>query len=190
MAPTKPKKQVAAPAAKKPTKPAALQTFGLCPGDWYEGANQGHAFEVRFHAVPTAEQKATFAEIFSKKLKKGPLDPPDTAFQWCGAWALFFCGQRWDDAEGTVGDFREACDLLGDAFEAVSKKVPVAELVFLGLREAYHGKNDDGTPTAGPDWPGYDFSTADRIYGTAPRFAARPAPKSDPVFEKLRAKLR
>jgi len=174
---------------KNAKKPAGMATFGLTPDDWYEGANRGHPFEVRFHDVLTAEQKALVAQIVYTKLKTGPLNPPDTAWLWCGEWTLFFCGQRWDDAEDNVGDFHEACSLLRKAFEAVSKKVPVAELVFLGLREAQSGTNDDRTPTAGPRWPRHDFSRVDAIYGTGKRFKPKSAPKSDPAFEKVRARF-
>ncbi len=156
---------VAAPTRKKP---APMRVFGFKPGYWYEDPH--FPFEVAFVDELTPEQRKRLAPLVKKHLKIGLRNPP---WLLSGRWLLFFTDRCRNDAH-------KACAAVKKAFEAIHKEVPVAEVVFLGLRFV----GADGTPSPGVFWPTYDF-LCDRFYERERSDADTP-PAADPRFEKAR----
>lgn len=156
-------------AAKRaaPAKRAPMRVFGCDPADWYN--DPSHAFEVQFVSPPDKDQKLAIAKICGPKLRDGAAAFA-TEWLWNGEWALFFASARGNNVN-------RACAAVAKVFAAVDKKVPVAQLVFLGLR--YH--NTDGTPAPGPTWPTYDF-LCDRWYERE-RFEPVKKPAVDKAFQ-------
>lgn len=169
--------------------PRTMARHGIPPGDWHEGPR--HPFEVCFAAVPTAGEKAQIAALFEKALAKGHAEPATEAWLWTGPWAFFEVDERdaddEDDDEEERSSSQLTCDTIravGKAFEQIDRKVPVAQLAFLGLIALKHG--DQVEPAGeGPEWDG-DYNAADRAYGRV-RVDPDPAPAFDPAFEAARA---
>ena len=157
--------------------------YGEAPGDWYEGANLGHIYEVVFREPPSAQTKARLAKVFEKGTSEGAVESAPHAWMWSGRWAMFFLGER--DPERYRNGFFDGVRELMDSFHAAA---PVAEVIFRGTRS-------DGTvyprsPTPGPRYPKirlpemFGSTTDDSLPIGAPdeafekaRVAARSAPR-------------
>lgn len=161
--------------------------YGANPGDWYEGANDGHRYEVRFREPPDAASRAQLARIYESELRQGPASAATEPWLWSGPWALFAIGERWTSAG------RSAFAQVERMLDRVHAIVPVRQVVFWGARA--RGNNDYRTdqsvaarphPIAGPNYPG--ASSPDLF--EQPRDPSIPTPAVDDGFERARREVR
>ena len=161
----------------------AFRTYGLSPDDWYEGANLGHAYELRFARTPTPEAKEKIAALFEQKLAEGAAEPSPEPWLWSGPWAFFYVGER---EMGESGSSRDCFGAMFDVFSAIDELWPVDEAIFIGAREAED--DEDERPSDGPEYPGIDC-LSDELFGRS-RDPALPSGKPDGAFEAAREKAR
>src|SRR5262245_14830894 len=71
--------------------------WGRSPRDWHEGANHGHAFQIRFAAELTAAQRLAVADAFRAavdgKENACAVEAFGSEWAWSGAWATFRVGE-------------------------------------------------------------------------------------------------
>ncbi len=158
--------------------------FALHPRDWDEGANDGHAYEIRFRTEPDAATKIKIAGLFEKRASKGVLSASTRPWLWSGPWALLYVGERppEEDEDFTSHDTFIA---MSDMLTAIGKVATIRQAVFLGARD--RGGDDDGRPSDGPEWPG--LAANDELFGRK-RFKPPAKPAPDPAFEDARAAAR
>ncbi len=161
----------------------AFRTYGLFPDDWYEGANLGHAYELRFAKPPTPEAKLKIAALFEQKLAEGAAEPSPEPWLWSGPWALFYVGER---AMGESGSSRDCFGAVFDVISKIDDVWPVDEAIFIGAREA--DDDEEGPPSDGPEYPGIDC-LSDELFGRS-RDSDLPAGKADQSFEAARKQAR
>ena len=151
------------------------------PADWAEGANMGHAFELRFESPPAATVKAAIAAVVATA-DQGVLDGPD-AFTWSGSWALFHVGEQ---PEVVRAAWSAEIERLLLAIHAVA---PLAEVVRGNAR--YGGtsawdawtKERRAVPSPHPPFAGYERVENDSVAGDV---AGDDAGSVDPAFEEAR----
>jgi hypothetical protein len=159
--------------------------YGSRPGDWFEGANDGHCYELCFVQTPGKETRAAIAQCFEEACLKGPVEPAwEEPWLWSDRFALLFVGERFDT--GDEGFFFSAIARLMESIHGIA---PLEQVVFFGAREV----GGDGwerwstsrqkEPTAGPAYPEFDFSNG--VYGGAEN-PSLPTPTGDPDFERAR----
>lgn len=156
--------------------------WGREPADWFEGANDGHVYEVRFAKAPSPEQRLAIGKAFHAATKKGAATPADADWKWEGAWTIFRVGEK------KAGKAREAFSHMEDVLHAMHGVAPIAEVLFWGARaEGKHAwdkwtRTKAKAPSKGPAWKEYD---AVGLYGGA-RDKKLGAGASDPNFELAR----
>ncbi|MCC7541910.1 MAG: hypothetical protein IT379_37165 [Deltaproteobacteria bacterium] len=169
--------------------------FGRRPGDWAEGANTGHGYEVRFQTPPDKQTRLAIAAAFEGALRDGPVrtSDADQPWLWAGHWALFNVGET-RSPKGADAFF----DAMEKAFRAIHEVAPLAEVVFMGVRERGTGDWDRWSlgqqegPSRDPHFPDYlrhpDADYPD-IQGAAPEERGLDG-SVDRAFEKAREKAR
>ena len=162
-------------ATTKPAMPSGddYVFYGESPGDWFEGANLGHIYEIVFKTEPDAKTKAKIAKLFTKQTSKGLVEAAPHPWMWSGRWALFFVGERKKGGD----PFFEAVKKLMDEIHA---EAPLAEVIFRGTRadETRYPR----PPTPGPKWPKLQFP---KQFGSSID-ASLPEGAPDEAFEKAR----
>lgn len=168
--------------------------FGRRPGDWASGSNMGHAYELRFASPPRAKARAAIAQAFETALADGPVrtSGAEMPWLWAGHWALFCVG------EGAPRDADAFFDAMERALRAIHAVAPLAEVVFMGVRERGDGPWDRWSleqqpgPSRDPHFGEYarhpDADYPD-VQGGAPKERAQDG-AADPEFEAARAKAR
>ena len=106
-----------------------FETYGWNPGDWHNGANDGHLWELVFRTAPSAEQKHRLAEAYERKLASGPARAGSPFWKWSGRHARFLTGERWNSAERA--SFAKVREVIAH-FHTVA---PLSRAIFLGQRE-------------------------------------------------------
>ena len=156
-----------------------FRTYGFSPTDWYEGANLGHAFEVRFEKAPTAAAKKQLAELFEERMARGPAQASPEPWLWSGPWAYFLVGER-------EGDARDTFTSVEATLRAMHRAWPLAEAIFVTARAS--ALDEDEPPTDGPEYPGIEC-LSDQLFGRKrnPRLAKGAA---DKAFEAARLAAR
>lgn len=144
--------------------------YNASPGDWVEGANEGHRYELCFEREPTSEEKARIAARYENALAQGPATTARASWKWSGPFAHFMIGERW------IGHPRAAFAKVADLVRSFDRIVPLAHAAFLGAFEAPQW------PTGRQPPPGADASRP--VDDTLPRLAA------DEAFEAARADAR
>ncbi|APR83536.1 Hypothetical protein A7982_08885 [Minicystis rosea] len=106
--------------------------YGRRPGDWIEGANGGHLYEIRFAEALSAEDKVAIAEAFEKKLARGPAEAAAAPWLWADRSAQIRLGERRGRARP---------DAFFDAVEAMLRalhgRAPLEQVIFRGCREPF-----------------------------------------------------
>ena len=71
------------------SKTYPFRFYGLAPGDWFEGANLGHAYEVHFASSPKAATRKQIATAFETAIASLPVEADDSRARWLwsGEWA-------------------------------------------------------------------------------------------------------
>jgi hypothetical protein len=163
----------------------------VSPGDWFEGANIGNAYEIHFAKPPDPSTRKAIATAYETALNDTPIDAnhPRAQWQWSGAWAMFLVGQR----PGTKA--HEALETMAEVAKAIHAVAPIVEVIFHNVREAGTHAWDkwsvkqQAVPSPAPAWPRFDFSLG--FYGRKQkRVPAKPTPKIDRTFEATRDKVR
>ena len=160
----------------------SFRFYGRSPGDWYEGANDGHTYELQFRALPTAEQRAALATCYEDRLASGPARPASRPWQWSERFARFEVGERWSSASGAT--FAKVADFLVAAHELC----PLVDVVFWGMRAEGTSAWDRWTIAvqAEPDpGPAYDPTGGVRRVDST-----LPVATVDAAFESARAAAR
>lgn len=127
--------------------------YGSRPRDWFEGANMGHHYEIRFAEEPTPEQQQALGEVWAQQTAKGIVDPG--LWTWAGPFALVNLGER--RASEYDAFFRKVETIL----RAIHEVVPIDQVVFWGARDVTDGPWEawtlaqQPTPTPGPADPRY-----------------------------------
>jgi len=143
--------------------------YNESPGDWVEGANQGHRYELRFLEEPSPEQKAKIAERYEVALAEGPAEPARAFWKWSGPFAYFLAGERW------LGNPRAAFARIAELVRSLDRITPLQHAAFLGAREAKR-------------WPpGNAPRGVDAVRGVDD---ALPEPAVDEGFEEARCEAR
>lgn len=170
--------------------------FGRRPGDWAEGANMGHAYELRFATPPDAKARLAIAKAFEAALAEGPVRTSDKSdpWRWAGHWALFLVGERGPAPRDDDAFF----DAMERALRAIHEVAPLAEAVFMGVRERGTSEWDRWSleqqegPSRNPHFGGYvrhpDADYPD-IQGSAPEERGLDG-SADDAFEAAREKAR
>lgn len=156
--------------------------WGSNPGDWLEGANDGHAYELRFATAPSAEQRRAVGEAFFAALKKAPATASVRDWLWSGPWAVLFVGEK------KAGHARALFAHMASVFAALHKAHPLAEVIYWNART--EGTDDwerwtreqSAKPTPGPNWAGL----APMGMYARERDATLASGTSDPAFELAR----
>ena len=136
--------------------------YGRSPGDWFEVAGGGPAYEVRFERSPAAAEWERLAVAFEEALREGAAEPATTFDHdhrlvlepWLvsGPVALLPLGERGTHTPAFMAD---AARML----RALHEVVPIADVVFWYAREP---GDDDWTgwseaeraqPLPGPAYP-------------------------------------
>jgi hypothetical protein len=152
--------------------------YGSRPGDWFEGANMGHFYELRFAAPPDADAKARLGRTWGEFTAGGAVE--GGGWLWSGAWALVGAGER------HVGRGAAFFARMEHVLRALHDAAPIAEVVFWGARGPSGNEWEawtlaaQPTPTAGPVY-------VDRVAPTwyrQPRDASLAAPENDPAFDR------
>lgn len=131
--------------------------WGHSPTDWFEGANEGHIYEVRFVNPPDGSARKAVARELTVALRAGSAVLGSTPLQWSGAWMLVFFGER------RAGTARAAFAQVAEALAKVHRVVPIAEVVMLSARAPGASPWDQYTeatarrPKPGPPWRGLVF---------------------------------
>jgi hypothetical protein len=130
--------------------------WGRSPADWFEGANDGHTYEIRFANVLTAEQRVAVGRAFFASMKKGPATAAGDMWQWAGAWTIFRVGEK----RGR-GGARAVFDHMDTVFRAIHEVAPIAEIVFWCARAPGEHpwdlwtREQGAAPAPGPTWRDY-----------------------------------
>src|SRR6266536_5471573 len=120
--------------------------YGCRPADWYEGGNNGYRFDLRFAVEPDEVTRTAAQAAFRDTIAAGSAAEYEGSWEWKGAWATVFVGDRyvdWLDGEdeddldgdGAARIFDELWDEVADAVAAVHQVAPLAEVVNRNLRE-------------------------------------------------------
>lgn len=131
----------------------AFRFYGCEPSDWFEGANDGHHYEVAFAKPPTATQLERLATAFETAFATGPARAARAPWLWSGRVARFSLGERW--SRGTRGMFRQVASFL----TSLHGMCPIEDVLFWGRREAGTGAWDQWSeaqrpgPIPGPPYP-------------------------------------
>lgn len=150
--------------------------YGSLPRDWFEGANLGHFYELRFTSPPTPEQKLAIAAVWGRKTAAGSVEPGP--WRWADGWALVVVGER------HISQHDAFFARMQELMRAVHAVAPLAEVIFWGARGETDNDWERNTlgqqrvPTAGPAWPGM---VPQSWYHQA-RDPALPTGASDPDF--------
>lgn len=177
----------AAPAA--PVASARYRFYGAMPNDWFEGANEGHAYELLFAEAPSAERRATLAAVFEKRLKKGPAEPAAAPWLWSGRFALLAVGER--DA-GEDDRARAAFRAMAELFDELDLVAKLVQVVFFGARERGNDATEraaiaaQARPTPGPRWSSFE---SPNLYGSGTD-ASLASGEEDLAFEEARIEQR
>lgn len=171
--------------------PRSMYTYGLFPGDWYEGANCGHGYEIKFQRVPDATSKQRIAEAYERTLADGPAEPAREPWYWSESWALLYVGQRWDVSADAMAEPFETFSAMADLFDKLNEVAAIAEVIFWGARELDEDEAEearDEPPSDGPEYPNYS-SINDDLFGRK-RDSSLPKGAVDEAFEQARAMAR
>lgn len=164
----------------------ALRCYGTAPADWFEGANEGHAYEIRFAAPPSEAVRQQLAQCYESALEDGAAVPSDEPWLWSGPWALLVVGERGD---GDGDPARDAFAAMEQLFVALHAVAPIDEVIFCGARALGKRAEKQPPPSAGPRWPGLAAQN-DELFGRPPADASWPKAKADPRFEAARQSAR
>ena len=149
---------------------AMFRFYNAHPGDWVEGANEGHRYELRFVTEPTAAQRGDLAERYELALSQGPATTAREPWKWSGPFAYFQVGERW------IGHPRAAFAKVVEMVRSMNAIAPLEHAAFLGAFES-----KEWPPAVQPP-PGVDAVRS--IDDALPELAV------DPDFEEARAAAR
>jgi hypothetical protein len=168
--------------------------FGRRPKDWYEGANDGHAYEICFAQAPTEKERAKIVAAFKKSLRSSAATMSKEPWLWSSRFALAFTGEK------SAGEIDAFFDAMDTAVRAVHALAPIEQVVFVGTRGAPTHAWDDHTkasgraPLAGPAWEGHRLpdwfrrgANAKLARGAAPKEKVPAAKPGAPVLIPLKA---
>ncbi len=135
--------------------------YGHAPGDFAEGANAGHFWEIRFVRAGNDEELRAVATAWADALAGSPVATVDWHF--AGPWALARCGE---DAPSGDDHHRRFFAAVEKAMRAVHAVLPIAEVVFGNGRGAGVGPWDAWSH-AEQAWPSPypEFEDYTRFYG-------------------------
>jgi hypothetical protein len=167
--------------------------FGARAGDWYEGANMGHAYELVFAAAPSAQDKAAVAEAFEKALEGGVVEPSDARhpWLWSGPFALLRVGETF--ARDSTPMREKFFATMESALKAIHAVCPLRQATYNNMSEL--GKRDRWTAWSlrrqpggpGPRPPNDRYQ---RLYFDDVVDAGAPPMAPDPAFDERRLAVR
>lgn len=122
--------------------------FGAAPADWYEGANGGHLYLVRFAGVLDDAAAAKVVKAVARQKFAGPWSLAELDGS---TWAMFRRGGKPLSPDNKV-------------LPAIHKAAPIAEVIFGGVREPDEERDDwsfwsehaGGKSPRAPQLPGVD----------------------------------
>lgn len=162
--------------------------YGRAPGDWFEGANDGHGYEIAFAAEPDADARRAFTRTLVHQLASGPARAGGAPWLWSGRFVRLDIGERW------LGAVRAAFGQLAGVLVTIHRTIaPIAQVIFFGAREPGDGAWDAASVAAQPDpdpgppyEPPIDLGIVAYPRATDP---ALPIAKPDPDVEALREEI-
>lgn len=165
-------------------KGLSFRFYGRSPADWFEGANDGHRYEIAFVVAPDLPTRKRIASHFERRLATGPARSGG-AWLWSERFARFDVGERWLGA--MHGVFGRIADVLVEVHQRIA---PIAQVIFFGARERGTGAWDNATVAAQPvpdPGPPYDPPIDDRLGAySRPTDTSLPVAQPDPEVEAIR----
>jgi len=152
--------RVLSPKDGRPPRPYPFRFYGHAPADWAEGANAGHAWEVRFESAPGAATRVELARAWAGAVHNSPV--ATAAWVSAGDWALIRVGEdEPEDCEDLPGHYKAFFDGVEAGLRALHAVAPLVEVVFgngtgggTGAWESWSRKQQP-LPSAYPDFGGY-----------------------------------
>lgn len=115
-----------------PPEPHPFLFYGARPADWFEGANCGHAYALRFRSPPSPEERLAIARAFESALAGSAVETACRAFRWKDTWLMCTVGEA--HVGGSAARFFEAMERALLAVHAAPGG-GLEAAVFLGERE-------------------------------------------------------
>jgi hypothetical protein len=165
----------------------SFRFYGDDPGDWIDGADGRHRYELHFQEAPDAGTRLAIARAFEETLAGGGVATDHGPWLWAGSWALFRVGEV-QPGRALEKFFPD----MADALDAVHEAAPLVEAHYANARSPGYG--DDWVPLSSqpavepaPAWPNDDLSVG--YFGK--RWLREPMPTcSDEAFEAERRRIR
>jgi hypothetical protein len=165
----------------------SFQFYGDDPGEWFDGADGGHRYELHFRHAPDPAMRLAIARAFEETLAGGGVNTDAGSWLWAGPWALFRVGEA-QPGRALEKFFPD----MSDALDAVHEVAPLVEVHYANARASGYG--DDWVPLSirpapepAPAWPNDDLSIG--YFGERWRRVAMPT-STDEAFEAERRRVR
>jgi hypothetical protein len=164
----------------------SFRFYGDDPGDWIDGADGGHRYELHFRQPPDADARLAIARAFEEALAGGGVRTDFGPWLWAGSWALFRVGEA-QQGRALEKFFPD----MADALDAVHEVAPLVEVHYANARAPGYGDDwaplSSRAPEPAPAWPNDDLSVG--YFGG--RWHRQPVPTStDESFEDERRRVR